>query len=143
MVEPNTTYIQECLNRLGQGDQHARADLIRAAADRLTELAHAMEAAPPWQRVTLQTSWPSKPRTVLLIRAARRLEEVPSAGRGTSGGRARRIRLGLLSTLETKRSVGAFAASGVKIAICPLIRSPHVNGPFPRLSFFVVSSFAP
>lgn len=42
MAEANTTYIRECLARLGQGDQHARGDLIRAASKRLTELTQAM-----------------------------------------------------------------------------------------------------
>ncbi len=42
MGSENTTYVQQCLARLRQGEQAAREGLIRAACDRLTELTRAM-----------------------------------------------------------------------------------------------------
>jgi RNA polymerase sigma-70 factor (ECF subfamily) len=42
MASENTTYVQQCLLRLRQGDQRAREDLIRAACGRLSDLTRAM-----------------------------------------------------------------------------------------------------
>jgi RNA polymerase sigma-70 factor (ECF subfamily) len=42
MGNENTTYVQECLLRLRQGEPAAREDLIRAACDRLTDLTRVM-----------------------------------------------------------------------------------------------------
>jgi RNA polymerase sigma-70 factor (ECF subfamily) len=42
MAVHDSIYVQQCLERLRQGDAGARDDLIRAACDRLTELTHAM-----------------------------------------------------------------------------------------------------
>jgi RNA polymerase sigma-70 factor (ECF subfamily) len=42
MPEETNTELQQCLNRLQQGDETAREDLMRMASGRLTELARAM-----------------------------------------------------------------------------------------------------
>ncbi len=42
MAHDRTTYIQQCLNRLRQGEPAAADDLIRAAGERLTALTRAM-----------------------------------------------------------------------------------------------------
>jgi RNA polymerase sigma-70 factor (ECF subfamily) len=42
MAEHQSTYVQHCLLRLQQGEEAARADLLRAACERLTELARTM-----------------------------------------------------------------------------------------------------